>query len=814
MKQAQGPKPWPPGGPQPSSEELREQFDSVGVPGDADAILNPDGTHTVLTKTEDGSYVLPNEKSEQASLADEVKNEKTQVHSTPNIGGGISLDTNVAAGNFRIEKPKEEVVESVYDWKNPEEDGEVKPPETHAEKKEALKEAVNRIDEPAPTPRTDRVELDAMNKAEKAYLDAYKELEKKRGILNRLIPGKDFKNEEAEVARLKSEFDATLKAHGDALQQQLNISTATKERTFTVRDKDGNKVLHADGRERKQTLSVEQRKQRILDYRQFKEMRAQAKNRAEARKEALGDKKKDVLEKGLAVIAKSNAELEKRFGKYGALAIRTAIFALPAAIGVGAGAGVAALIGFGTVKISRALISFAAGASAGKIAGEIYKKAIGEGAQVAAQRNLRFGGSMGNFRGKSAKDLEKQLDALVSRADPATLEMKKNLVSIFVAAGVGFSSAMALSELVPADVATETLAKDTPGSTDSSSVSTESVAAPEAATPVAEAITGKGEGFNHLFTGISTAHIENPSAVANYLANTPATKLSIDVGAFSGTESAVLEPGDRLFLDEKQNLFFERPGQPAQLLMENDASAPEGVKVHKLDGLSMKEFGVSGSTTLEIPATPAEPIPYQEYIGASGGEVEAPVAVTEIPEAAAVETPAAPTETIPEEVAVPAETSQEPPQAVSEQVPSVSEQAPEAPVEQPVDPESVPAAPGNPRAPWEFAGVQSEPFVNPQGLEINPKEATGFTDPKGNIFVYGGTYAEAQTLAESYARSNPGVLISYEGNPIITPQEPPMRWTAAMAADTNGRIVNPEYPTNQAQLNRVPDPRVFTRKLP
>lgn len=136
--------------------------------------------------------------------------------------------------------------------------------------------------------------------------------------------------------------------------------------------------------------------------------------------------------------------------------------------------------------------------------------------------------------------------------------------------------------------------------------------APEVA-PAVEPIVATieaGEGFNKLILDLRGSvddrlhgMQQDSSPVMKYLLETSPTELSDRIGAFdpSTGESMVMQAGDKLYLDDKGDLYFERVGEEARLVIGNDPSSPEGFKVEEL-----KDFDMQSTSTTQTPSSFAE----------------------------------------------------------------------------------------------------------------------------------------------------------------------------------------------------------------
>src|SRR5690606_17623912 len=139
-------------------------------------------------------------------------------------------------------------------------------PETPKEAREALRATIERFEE-KPAPSIAPLERSIMQEREKEYLNAYRELERKRTVWGRLSKGKELGAEMARVEALKREYDEARVSYGNAL-------TASAEKRLSEK---GGDSLRAD--------AVLDRYNRIVRFREV--MKPAVERKLAARKEAL-----------------------------------------------------------------------------------------------------------------------------------------------------------------------------------------------------------------------------------------------------------------------------------------------------------------------------------------------------------------------------------------------------------------------------------------------------------------------------------------------------------------------------------------------
>lgn len=138
-----------------------------------------------------------------------------------------------------------------------------------------------------------------------------------------------------------------------------------------------------------------------------------------------------------------------------------------------------------------------------------------------------------------------------------------------------------------------------------------SATALEAAPPVEPIVATieAGEGFNKLILDLRGSvddrlhgMQQDSSPVMKYLFETSPAELSERIGAFDpeSGESMLMHAGDKLYLDDKGDLYFERAGEEAQLIIRNDPTSPEGFRVEEFKDVDML------STPTQAPASVAE----------------------------------------------------------------------------------------------------------------------------------------------------------------------------------------------------------------
>lgn len=614
--------------------------------------------------------------------------------------------------------------------------------ETPRENRDALRDAVAQFEDVS-SQSSAEAERSAVQAAESAYLTAYKQLEQKRTIWNRLSKGKDLEEEADKVDALKRVYDEKRVSYAEALTR------SAKER------------LEAKGASALRTDAVVERYNRIVRFNEV--VKPAAEKRIAARREALDARGKGTFEKTLGWSARQNQRLEKHLGKTGATALRAIIGAVGVSgiMAAAGGFGAAALTGagvYGVHKFARGFIGAYAGKLGGDMAGAFYEQRLGKIAQQNAKESLKTQGRREELSVEMLESIDRLREKLASRADDATVQKKKALVQALVAFGIGAGTAAALSEVFAVQNAADTVAGAVVESSDTSAPEAPSTPSgiegnatpvPEVAgaeTVLAEAVVGRGEGFNQLFLDLRASGLSPDSPVAQHLLNPELSpsELSREVGALLGEKSAVTQVGDKLFVNGDGSLVFERDGVQ-QVLMENKAGA---VSVQTLSGVELKGTASSIPESVEVsgesePATiavaPETESPQPEVtIGRSLAEFGADAEAGEVVQPQVTETIGRPLEQF----------------AAQDQASVVSSA-----------PEQHSGTVGRSLEDFDTHPAE-ETFTNMHGVEVNPTEPAAYvwkvpgTDT--SITVASGGTPEAQSaFAHAYADAHPGSTVHF-----------------------------------------------------
>ncbi len=313
----------------------------------------------------------------------------------------------------------------------------------------------------------------ALKEKEAAYLSAYKDLERRRTIINRLLLRRgNIQNEEKKVEALRREYDESRVAYANALTQ--NVSEKVAERTKTLEERtrakyeelkqagalertESGEEISFDIFMRRAIVKNETRAERVAGYLRFREVvRPLAEKKNAARLEALSGRKRNAFDKALTWSGKVNAGLDKKYGKMGARVIRAAASAVLisggaaalGAAGVTAPLGLAALAGVGTYKFARSLGGVVLGAAAGETTGAAFEF-FGRKAQQAAKESLHRTNMKAintELDVDSLRTLDTKREKLVKETDEAVFQKRKAITKALVAMGVGAGSAAVLAD--------------------------------------------------------------------------------------------------------------------------------------------------------------------------------------------------------------------------------------------------------------------------------------------------------------------------------------------------------------------------------
>ncbi len=350
---------------------------------------------------------------------------------------------------------------------------------TPLENREALRKSLkDSFDDLAKSTGVEAARTD-MQAKEAAYLAAYKALEKERGLkggMSRLFSKKAkeaFAQQEADLVRLKQEFDESRAAYSAALEGAHTISDDDARAAHAQRMEErfarlkksgalpkgsgGKPVTLAEYLERNKFEKFAEKHGKVENYLRFREIvRPLAEKKLQARYEALDERRFLALNKAFAWVAMKNQEFEKHVGgKNMARLIRIVVSATvitggAAAFGGLAGAGMGAILGAGAFRMGRAGLGLIAGAIAGEGTGLAFE-GLYRGGQKKAGKDLRKAGAeLERLVFEDFARIDKERGKLALKADEVRFLKQKAVWRATAAVLVGAGTSFAFSELASA----------------------------------------------------------------------------------------------------------------------------------------------------------------------------------------------------------------------------------------------------------------------------------------------------------------------------------------------------------------------------
>jgi len=734
--------------------------------------------------------------------------------------------------------------------------------ETRKEKLEALKKAAYSASELAEKVGV-AYERKDMRAKEDAYLTAYKRLERRRTVWNRLTNRDALKEESMKVDALKKAYDAARVSYAGALARAAETSTRSLTNEKKIQDRfykleaAGKLPPGKDGQPMDFIEYMQWRNERLAGYVTWREaIRPQAEKKLQARAEALDSRGKNALQKGLGWLNVQNQKLEQRLGsKKAAIAVRALVSAvgvtgLLAAAGSFGTVGVLSAAGlYGSQRFVRGLMGAVAGRAAAAGAGMAYEKFSREG-QEKAREEIKTAGRAGTLTPEELAAIDVLRDKLAEKADERTFQKRKRLYQALAAIAVGGATAglLANSEVVER-------AADAMPDADTDATGTSQEGKAQSSAPAAKEVASGGAPAEAVASPAQEAAAPQESAAK---AEAPAAKeASPAVAAPAEAPSAPAA--------EAWSATIDRPGEGAsQLLVDlrehygklypDAADAPPAIRhileAESADALS-REYGfidaanksivVHEGATLGIDAkgslvftpgqgadahvlaavnadgtlAPADPLSAEDGTYRSPVVQEAPAAEAEAPAADTPVPEADPSDALNR---VQAELGREWNEA-AEARKEAHAPAAEAPAP-PAAPEVPPSAPdpsesSMPQAPEAPVGgpASMEPFTNHNGVEINPAQPQAYAYPAENgepvYQMYGGRGEEPFLAAQQFASQSPAgteVRFGYWQTDSATGERTFL--TGGFVSNGDGFIspVLDDFP--------APDPERFTERLP
>lgn len=527
-------------------------------------------------------------------------------------------------------------------------------------------------------------EKTAMQEAESAYLSAYKNFYASKGVVSRAKQSVFGGREMEELEQLKGAYDAKRVEYARALEQSVG------ER------------LSARGVDAERQARVLERYNRLVRFNEV--VRPGAEKRLAVRVEALDAKGKNAVEKSLNWLVMSNLKLDKRYGTYGARAIRAATAAVvltggSAALGVGAAAGAASLAGLGSIRFLQSFVAGSVAAGGAQFFGNLYRDTRGRDVMERSGQKLKTEGRGGkdSLTREGLADIDRKRGALMANADERTLAKKTAGVKFLVGLGLGAELATVAAEVlaaspeaaVPEPTAPQEMGADAPR--------------PTAVPPPAETITARsGEGGIKLFARLQeSVRADYPNGSDN-----PAIQHIID----SNPETLAKEYG------------FYKPGVVAESALVEKGS----VLGFMPDGTLTYQAGADGVVETLSPGRV-----FDSYVDTNAPNEESapePMAQDSKPETSGIPNPPLPPEELPESVPTP------------EPAPKVQPEAARAPI------------PENLR-------------INAHGAEIDPDHAGLFQDETGaRKILHGGTLEERAELAQKVIEKDHSAVVYFDSS--------------------------------------------------
>lgn len=301
-------------------------------------------------------------------------------------------------------------------------------------------------------------EREALNKAEKEYLGQYTAFHMRKKIWNLKAP--------KTLTELETTYNEARLAYARALENSVD------ERLGDIAQMPrGKEKKWADMDNVEQDAYKEKVKARYNRLVRFNEViKPTAEKKLQARAEALSGKEQGILGKAFSWVGRKNSELEERFGKNGARAVRaltTTVLLAPIAF---SGAGALAFAGWGSFRIAKAL---AGGAGATAI-GTWFERTRGKKDQEAALFQLQSAGRDSHSLDLGVlKGIDTTRESLQRSASEKTLQRNKAIVQVLSAYGIGAGTAELVSnwESLSHIVATTSLNGETGNAHEASTLS-------------------------------------------------------------------------------------------------------------------------------------------------------------------------------------------------------------------------------------------------------------------------------------------------------------------------------------------------------
>lgn len=518
---------------------------------------------------------------------------------------------------------------------------------------------------------------------------------------------------------------------------------------------------------------------------------------------ALSERKQGTFTRALSAYGGINKSLEKKYGKIGAIAIRTAATTVLVTTAFAATGGLSTLaaLGYGGARGVKALITSLIYAGNIELVGGVGGM-LAKGSIEKAQSKLKaFDSSIGtSLNAGDIADVDAQRRVLADKASGDYASRRIAVAKVLISMGVGAGLAQALTENLPPGVVTDAPVKpvDTapPMGADTAvlpDTTKPAVAQPEAPTalpvetspaPETPALPAPAvpEGLDDMSAVVDEIH--EVTAKRGDGAIRMLDRLHDDLVAKGITPNS---PG--ISAEMKAVLEADTPAEVAELAKKLGFYDPDNVNESAVitRGASLK-FEDGKLVLTQAGGTPQVVSESSKYTGAfdANNPRPTPVERTETVSTRDTQTAIPSTRVTPELTVSSADASYDTdPRYSQEEVRArvLAQREPIAPEPQAQPSAAADAAPSVERVPEPI--VQEEPqdvqstnpesVINKNGVEVNSTRAAVYADRNGIVIVHGGTVAERAAEAARYLVENPKAEIYYDSssvNPVTGQVEP------------------------------------------
>jgi hypothetical protein len=322
-------------------------------------------------------------------------------------------------------------------------------PETVAEGKTALRRSVGELQDLLAERAGVKAERDAMHAAGQKYFEAQKELHREGLTKSRNLAATVLR---AKAENLERDYARSRKAYADALERSRAERLAKKE------------AKGVDAKRLGERYDRAVRVRALLN----EVIRPGEELKTRARLEGLNEKGQNSFQKGLAWFARTNGELEARYGKIGATAIRTiasaALVTVPAALlGTVGSAGILAAASYGAWRAARGFAFALGSAGITETLSGTHEGLFGKKNRARARADyaeLDRAGGVNALAGVTEEGLlamDADRERLAKEGDEANALKNKAVIKALVSMGLG-GAAYGIAELASVHEAAHTLA--------------------------------------------------------------------------------------------------------------------------------------------------------------------------------------------------------------------------------------------------------------------------------------------------------------------------------------------------------------------